>query len=55
MNVQRRKFLTRSLSAAAGLGASAALTSMWRQPLMRASGVRPDGDGWDIPAYGIAL
>jgi hypothetical protein len=34
MNEQRRKVLIRTLSAGAGLGASAVLASAWRHPLL---------------------
>ena len=52
---QRRKFLIRMLSAGAGLGASAALASVWRHPLFRTLGF----DGSDelpdaLPALGMA-
>jgi sulfite dehydrogenase len=52
---QRRTLLIRMLGAGAGLGASAALASVWRHPLLRAFGV----DGSDelpdaLPALGMA-
>src|SRR5437899_3190456 len=55
MNEQRRKFLIRTLSAGAGLGASAVLASAWRHPLFRTLGF----DGSDelpdaLPTLGMA-
>src|ERR1700704_2995521 len=52
---QRRTFLMRMLGAGAGLGASAALASVWRHPLFRTLGF----DGSDelpdaLPALGMA-
>jgi sulfite dehydrogenase len=52
---QRRTFLIRMLGAGAGLGASAALASVWRRPLLRTLGFDgPDELPDALPALGMA-
>jgi sulfite dehydrogenase (cytochrome) subunit A len=49
MNEQRRKFLIRTLSAGAGLGASAVLASAWRHPLLHTLGFEVADKLSDLP------